>query len=154
RAALAMSALATLRTAKKSARLALAMATGARLPFSMTFILTHRCNFRCDYCDIPDAAGDEMSADEFRRAIHELAAVGLARAPFSGGEALLRTDAIDIIRHARTRGLVTSLNSNGWLAGEHLDELAAALDMLVISLDGPEAIHDRVRNRAGSFQRV
>jgi MoaA/NifB/PqqE/SkfB family radical SAM enzyme len=149
-----MSALSSFRTVKKSARLAVAMATGARLPFSMTFILTHRCNFRCDYCDIPDAAGDEMSASEFRRAIDELASVGLARASFSGGEALLRPDAIDIIRHARARGLTTSLNSNAWLAGEHLDELAAALDMLVISLDGPEAIHDRVRNRAGSYERV
>ena len=143
-----------LATARRTARLALARATGRRLPFSMTFILTHRCNFRCDYCDIPDAAGDEMTAAEFCRAIDELAEVGLARASFSGGEALLRADAIDIIRHAHARGLVTSLNSNAWLAGEHMGALADVLDMLVVSLDGPEPVHDLVRRRTGSYARV
>jgi MoaA/NifB/PqqE/SkfB family radical SAM enzyme len=138
----------------RAARLGAAMALGRRLPFSITFILTHRCNFRCDYCAIPDAAGDEMSGDEWRRAIDELEELGLARASFSGGEALLRPDAIDIIRHARARGLTTSLNSNAWLAGERLDELAEVLDMLVLSLDGPEPIHDLVRRRRGSYARV
>lgn len=140
--------------ALRSGRLAVALATGTPLPFSMTFILTHRCNFRCDYCRIPDAAGKEMTAEEFRLAIDELTTVGLARASFSGGEALLRRDAPDIIAHARSRGLTTSLNSNAWLAEKHLDRLAEILDMLVISLDGPEHVHDLVRNRRGSYKRV
>jgi MoaA/NifB/PqqE/SkfB family radical SAM enzyme len=130
------------------------MATGRRLPFSATFILTHRCNFRCDYCNIPDAAGDEMTTAELQRAIDELAGLGLARASFSGGEALLRADALDVIAHAKARGLTTSLNSNAWLAGEKIDDLARCLDMLVISLDGPEPVHDLVRRRRGSYARV
>lgn len=138
----------------RTARLGVAMASGRPLPFSMTFILTHRCNFRCDYCDIPHAAGKEMTAAEFCRAIDELAEAGLARASFSGGEALLRPDALDIIRHARGRGLMTSLNSNAWLAGPRIDELADALDLLVVSLDGPEPVHDLVRGRRGSYRRV
>lgn len=138
----------------RAARLGLAMARREPLPFSMTFILTHRCNFRCAYCDIPDAADGEMSSAEFCRAIDELAAVGLARASFSGGEALLRPDALTIVRHARAAGLVTSLNSNAWLALQRIDELAAALDMLVLSLDGPEREHDLVRRRRGSYARV
>jgi len=143
-----------LRLAGRAARLGGAIALGRSLPFSITFILTHRCNFRCAYCDIPDAAGDEMSAGEFASAIDELVEVGLARASFSGGEALLRPDAIDIIAHARRRGLSTSLNSNAWLAGDKLDELAQVLDMLVLSLDGPPAVHDLVRRRPGSYARV
>jgi MoaA/NifB/PqqE/SkfB family radical SAM enzyme len=144
----------SLQMAGSALRLGAALASGRRLPFSMTFILTHRCNFRCDYCDIPDAAGDEMSAGEFMRAIDELSQLGLARASFSGGEALLRADAVEIIAHARKRGLMTSLNSNAWLAGEKLDALAEILDMLVISLDGPEPVHDLVRGRRGSYARV
>jgi len=138
----------------KLARLGLAMLAGEPHPFSMTFILTHRCNFRCAYCDIPDAAGEEMSTVELCAAIDELSAIGLARASFSGGEALLRRDALDIIRHARARGLTTSLNSNAWLLENRLDEVAAALDLLVVSLDGPEREHDLVRGRRGSYARV
>ena len=87
--------------ARRGLRLGVALATGRPLPFSMTFILTHRCNFRCRYCDIPDAAGTEMSTEEFRRAIDELADARMARASFSGGQALPRPDALEIIRHAR-----------------------------------------------------
>lgn len=140
--------------AERTLKLGLARAAKRRLPYSITFILTHRCNFRCDYCDIPDAAGDEMTAAEFCAAIDELAAAGMGRASFSGGEALLRPDALDIIRHARGLGLMTSLNTNGWLALRHMDALARSLDMLVLSLDGPEDSHDLVRKKRGSYARV
>lgn len=142
------------RLARRGVRLALAMAAGKPLPFSLTFILTHRCNFRCAYCNIPDAAGDEMSEVELCAAIDELTAAGMARAGFSGGEALLRPDAPAIIRHARSRGVATTLNSNAWLATERMGELEGAVDLLVLSLDGPERTHDLVRRKKGSYDRV
>src|SRR5690348_13832376 len=104
-------------------RLGVAMARQRPLPFSVTFILTHRCNFRCDYCDIPASAADEMTTDEFRGAIDTFAGMGMARASFSGGEALLRPDALDIIGHAKSVGMFTSLNSNGWLTEGVIDAL-------------------------------
>lgn len=149
-----MNAKTLVRVALRSARLGLARATGQPLPFSVTFILTHRCNFRCVYCAIPDAADAEMTTAEFCAAIDDLAQAGLARASFSGGEALLRPDALDIIGHARARGLSTSLNTNGWHAVDRLDELAKILDLLVVSLDGPRDVHDTLRRRPGSFDRV
>jgi len=139
---------------KRSTSLALALARGERLPYSITFLLTHRCNFQCDYCDIPEAAGQEMSAEAFCAAIDELSTAGLSRASFSGGEALLRTDALSIIRHAKRRGLFTSLNTNGWLVERNIDALAESLDMMVVSLDGPETSHDLVRKKRGSYVRV
>lgn len=139
---------------RQGARLAVAKSLGRSLPFSMTFILSHRCNFRCVYCNIPDAADKEMSEAEFCVAIDELVDEGLARASFSGGEALLRRDAVNIIRHAHSRGLTTSLNSNAWLLKRRLPELEGILDMLVISLDGPKHVHDSVRQQKGSFERV
>lgn len=136
------------------AKLGAAMATGRKHPFSMTFILTNRCNFQCDYCNIPAAAADEMTTEEFCRAIDELADVGLSRAGFSGGEVLLRRDALQIVAHAKRRGLTTTLNSNAWLAERHLDALAESLDLLVVSLDGPQPVHDLVRRQKGSYERV
>lgn len=135
-------------------RLGVARASGRALPFTVTWILTHRCNFRCDYCEIPERAADEMSDAEFCAAIDELRAAGMARASFSGGEALLRRDAPRIIGHARRAGCFTSLNTNGWRTVDALPELAPVLDMLVLSLDGPEPVHDLVRHRPGSYARV
>ncbi len=136
------------------ARLGVALARGTGFPFSVTFILTHRCNFRCTYCNIPDAAGPELTTREFCQALDELHAAGLVRASFSGGEALLRPDALEIIGHARKLGLMTSLNTNAWLTQRHLDTLASHLDLLVVSLDGPRPTHDVLRRRVGSYDRV
>ncbi len=142
------------RMAGRSARLAVSLARGRRQPYSMVFVLTNRCNFRCDYCDVPAAAAGEMTTDEFRAAISELAGAGMGRAAFGGGEALLRPDAVDLIEHAKSEGCFTSLNSNGWTTEKHLDRLADCLDMLVISLDGPDGVHDVVRKKKGSYERV
>jgi MoaA/NifB/PqqE/SkfB family radical SAM enzyme len=142
------------RMAARSAQLALSMARGRRQPYSIVFVLTNRCNFRCDYCDVPAAAGAEMSTDEFRAAISELARAGMGRAAFGGGEALLRPDAVDLIEHAKAQGCFTSLNSNGWTTERSLDRLAGCLDMLVVSLDGPDGVHDVVRRKRGSYTRV
>jgi MoaA/NifB/PqqE/SkfB family radical SAM enzyme len=139
---------------RRSTRLALALWRDRPLPFSITFILTHRCNFRCRHCDVPAAAGDEMGRDELCRAIDDLSGAGMARASFSGGEALLRPDALDVIAHAHDRGVTTSLNSNAWSIERHLERLAGILDVLMVSLDGPEPVHDLVRARRGSYARA
>lgn len=149
-----MSARLSTRMAGRSAQLALSMARGKAQPYSMVFVLTNRCNFRCEYCDVPAAAAGEMTTDEFRRAISELAGAGMGRAAFGGGEALLRPDAIDLIEHAKSEGCFTSMNSNGWTTERHLDRLADCLDMLVVSLDGPDHVHDVVRKKRGSYERV
>lgn len=142
------------RMAGRSARLGLSLMRGRAQPYSIIFVLTNRCNFRCDYCDVPANAGAEMSTAEFRAAISELARAGMGRAAFGGGEALLRPDAVDLIAHAKAEGCFTSLNSNGWTTERHLDRLATCLDMLVVSLDGPDGVHDVVRRKRGSYERV
>lgn len=142
------------RDLRRMGRFALARGMGRRLPFSVAFMLTHRCNFRCGHCNIPGTCTDELSTAEFRRAIDEFAAAGMVRASFSGGEALLRPDAAEIIAHAHALGLFTSLNTNGWFAQDRLVELQGVLDMVVFSFDGPQAMHDASRAQAGSHVRV
>ncbi len=40
----------------------------------MTFSLTNRCNFRCEYCHIPLQRRDEMTAAEWNAAVDDLRA--------------------------------------------------------------------------------
>ena len=123
-------------------------------PLSITFILTHRCNLRCRYCDVPAAAAAEMDTAAFERAIDELLAGGMVRASFSGGEALLRPDAPELIARAHAGGALTSLNTNGWLAEGQLATIAPVLDQLMVSVDGSAPTHDGVRGRAGGHKRA
>ena len=121
-------------------------------PFQVTLSLTNRCNFRCDYCHIPLQRIDEMGTAEWLAAIDELSAGGMGRASLIGGEPLLRKDVGAIVRHLKKRGVHASMNTNGWLVPDRLDELAG-LDLACLTLDGPEDLHDRQRH-PGSYARV
>jgi len=121
-------------------------------PFQMTLSLTNRCNFRCAYCEIPLQQREELDVSQWCAVIDELHAGGMGRASIIGGEPLLRKDAGAVIRHLKRRGVHASMNTNGWLITERIDELAD-LDLVCVTLDGPEEIHDRQRH-AGSYARV
>src|SRR5262249_45977321 len=94
----------------------------------------------------------EMTTDEWRAAIDEFADAGMGRASFMGGEPLLRRDVPELIEHVKRRGVHASLNSNGWLVPQYIDALAR-LDLVCLTLDGPEEVHDAQRH-PGSYARV
>jgi len=125
---------------------------GRKSPFQITLSLTNRCNFRCDYCHIPLQERDEMTTVEWLAAIDELRAGGLGRASLIGGEPLVRKDVGEIVRHLKRHGVHTSMNTNGWLVPDRIEEIAE-LDLACVTLDGPEEIHDRQRH-PGSYARV
>jgi MoaA/NifB/PqqE/SkfB family radical SAM enzyme len=121
-------------------------------PFQMTFSLTNRCNFRCEYCEIPLQHRDELTTDEWRAAIDDFIRGGLGRASLIGGEPLLRKDVGAIIGHLKTRGVHTAMNTNGWLVPSLIEDVAT-LDLVCVTLDGPREIHDAQRHK-GSYDRV
>ncbi len=125
---------------------------GEKSPFQITFSLTNRCNFRCEYCDIPHQKRTEMSTSEWCAAIDAFRAGGMGRASLIGGEPLLRQDAGAIIRHLKSRGVHTAMNTNGWLVPDRIEDVAR-LDLVCLTLDGPEDVNDRQR-RKGSYARV
>jgi MoaA/NifB/PqqE/SkfB family radical SAM enzyme len=121
-------------------------------PFQMTLSLSNRCNFRCTYCEIPLQQRDELSTADWLGVIDDLHAGGMGRASIIGGEPLLRKDVGEIIDHLKQRGVHASMNTNGWLVEDRIGDIGA-LDLVCVTLDGPEAIHDRQRH-AGSYARV
>jgi MoaA/NifB/PqqE/SkfB family radical SAM enzyme len=121
-------------------------------PFQMTFSLTNRCNFKCEYCDIPLQRRDELDTAEWCRMIDELSAAGMGRASLIGGEPLLRSDAGEIIRHLGARGIHAAMNTNGWFVQDRIDEVAG-LDLVCVTLDGTPDVHDAQRRR-GSYDRA
>lgn len=133
-------------------RFAVARAIGQRIPFQMTLSVTNRCNFRCDYCNIPLQQRDEMTTTEWFRAIDELMDGGMSRVSLIGGEPMLRKDIGDIIRYLKAKGAHVSMNSNGWYTEARLDDMKD-LDLVCLTLDGPEHVHDAQREK-GSYQRV
>lgn len=122
----------------------------SKFPIFLIFELTYRCNLRCLYCDRWDGSGyKEVNTETICRIISEGKALGLLRAYFSGGEALLRADLYEIMRFCRNLGIMNELWTNGTLLPDQVDILEQT-DSLTLSLDGSEAAHDAVRG-TGSY---
>jgi len=80
----------------------------------------------------------------------------IKRISYVGGEPLLFPSIMDILSHAHQKGLITAIVSNGTLLNENtLPQLTASgISTIMVSLDGPQEIHDLARGKKGTFQLV
>ncbi|HBG47851.1 MAG TPA: hypothetical protein DDW94_12810 [Deltaproteobacteria bacterium] len=123
-----------------------------RYPLSVTFISTYRCNFRCEYCDIWRLRDDELSTDDAIRMIDEFSDMGMSRLCFTGGEPLTRDDIGELTSYSVRKGVFTSLFTNGSLLEDNMEKLKE-LDLIIVSLDGPEEAHGKLRD-GGSYRQL
>ncbi|MDJ0643014.1 MAG: radical SAM protein [Erythrobacter sp.] len=121
-------------------------------PFFMT--LTNRCNLTCPHCyneldplKLKDKTSDALKRERLQVVFDKLAQQGFKKGFFTGGEALLRPDAPDILGDAKTAGLKTALFTNGHVFSEDLVERLskAKLDEVRISLNELAWIRNRVQ---------
>ncbi|HEX2046202.1 MAG TPA: radical SAM protein [Acidimicrobiales bacterium] len=114
--------------------------------------VTMRCNIRCQFCNVRAGEYDheDLPAERICSMLDEAARLGLREIHFLGGEPALRRDLEDLIAHAADLGLHTRIISNGMrLPASRLRNLVdAGLHEIMISVDGLEATHNRLR-RAG-----
>ena len=120
---------------------------------------TKRCNLKCKHCysastNQPDP--NELTDDEARVMIDDLAAFGCPVLLFSGGEPLMRPGVTDLISYARAAGLRAVVSTNGNLIDEPTAaKLAeAGLSYVGVSLDGLKEINDKFRGVDGAFDRA
>lgn len=122
--------------------------------------ITNQCNLSCAHCYInagPSARrSDELSLDEAKAFVDDLAKMGVPLLMFSGGEPLVRNDFWKLVDYARLKGLKTALSTNGTLITKKIAERIKnfGIEYVGVSLDGAsEKTHDAVRNQPGSFRK-
>jgi MoaA/NifB/PqqE/SkfB family radical SAM enzyme len=136
------------------------VAPGLRVrPLVAELFLTDNCNLKCVSCACwRKVTRGELTEDEWRSVIDQLADYGILKANFTGGEPLLRSDAPRLMAHAYSRGIRNlHVNTNATLLDQRrLDAvLEAGARSFNISVDGPSAeIHERIRGVAGSFAKT
>jgi MoaA/NifB/PqqE/SkfB family radical SAM enzyme len=128
-------------------------------PLRIQVDLTDRCNFLCPTCSKWKVkTTGELSTQDWKTVLWKLKGASFSdRITFSGGEALLRKDVIEIVQYAKELGFYVLLISNGFLLTP--DKLKTfeeiGLDNLVISLNGiNEKTHDASRGVNGSWKRI
>ena len=117
---------------------------------------TKACNLRCIHCYYTanaQRAPDELTTDEAKAMIDDLAAFGAPVLLFSGGEPLLRDDLFELGAYAVARGLRAVISTNGTLINRETASRIkeAGFSYVGISLDGIGATNDRFRGQRGAF---
>jgi Fe-coproporphyrin III synthase len=112
----------------------------------------NRCNCRCVMCDIwkTDAAR-EISAADLGRHMADIEKLHVQWVVFSGGEPLMHSDLFRLCRLLRDRNIRTTLLSTGLLLKRYGSQIIEHIDDLIVSLDGPPSLHDRIRRVPGAF---
>jgi MoaA/NifB/PqqE/SkfB family radical SAM enzyme len=112
----------------------------------------NRCNCRCVMCDIwkRDEA-QEISADFLAAQLESIRRLGVKWVVLTGGEPLMHSHLFQLCDLLRSCNVRVTLLSSGLLLDRYAEQIAANIDDVIVSLDGPPAIHDRIRRVDGAF---
>lgn len=118
--------------------------------------LTKQCNLYCEHCYAAadtETADGELTTEEGKRLLDDLADYGVPVVLFSGGEPLVRDDLFELVRYADERGIRPVLSTNGTLiTPEKAEQLRdAGLKYAGISVDGLPERNDAFRGKDGAF---
>jgi Fe-coproporphyrin III synthase len=114
-----------------------------------------RCNCRCLMCDIWKSTDrQEMSAADLERHLEDIDRLSVEWIVLSGGEPLMHSDLFRFCDPLRRRGLRITLLSTGLLLERHAPAIVDCMTDVIVSLDGPPVIHDRIRRVPGAFAQL
>jgi 12,18-didecarboxysiroheme deacetylase len=119
--------------------------------------VTRRCNLKCVHCYAHaknTSSDDELTTDQGKELIDDLADFGAPVMLFSGGEPLVRRDLPELAAYAVEKGMRAVISTNGTLItpemARNLKQIG--LSYVGISLDGMQEINDRFRGVNGAFR--
>jgi AdoMet-dependent heme synthase len=145
--------------------------TELKFPHDIYLHLTNKCNLKCPYCynktdretkiklEKKGLVSPTMSTEEFKELIAATVRNGVGRLMFTGGEPLLRPDAMELVGYARGQSDERVRNGGARVALEMLTnatritdgiarEMCRLLDCVTISLDGHEQhMHEAQRGK-------
>ena len=115
----------------------------------------NRCNCRCVMCDIWKIRHVRQITDrDLEPHLASLRGLKVRWVIFSGGEPLMHSDLPALCRLLRAEGIRVTLLTAGLLLERFAGEVAEHTDDVIISLDGPSEIHDRIRGVPGAWRRL
>lgn len=141
------------------------LGAGKVRPETVSILAGYRCNLACPMCGQWGERGAFRAMEEAQREprlgmddvkiIVDAVAAWKPAVTFFGGEPLLNPDILGMIRCVKHAGLRANVITNGTLLGRMAAPLVeSGIDEVIVSLDGPEDVHDRMRGRTGTYEKA
>lgn len=114
------------------------------------------CNCRCVMCDIwkDNAHLKQLTEKDISGLLVSLKKLGTQQVLMSGGEALLNPNFFRFCELLQQHSIKVSLLSTGLTLKKHAVQLVRWVNDVIVSLDGDETLHNRIRNIPGAFGKL
>lgn len=124
------------------------------LPILLLHVHEH-CNCKCMMCDIwQKTDGRELDLADFERHRESLHKLGVREVVLTGGEALLHRSFERLCSFLHECGVRVTLLTTGLLLSKRAAAVAAGVDEVIVSIDGPELVHNKIRRVKGAWQLI
>lgn len=120
---------------------------------------TKTCNLKCRHCYMSSdnkKYQNELTTQEAKSFIDDLADFHVPVLLFSGGEPLIRPDFFELAEYAQAKGVRPTLSTNGTLITREVAQRIKDIGVgyVGISLDGLQDVNDQFRGVEGAFQKA
>jgi MoaA/NifB/PqqE/SkfB family radical SAM enzyme len=114
------------------------------------------CNCKCVMCDIWKGNQHlrQLTEQDVAGLLETMRTLNTRQVLLSGGEALLNPNFFQLCDLLRREDISVSLLSTGLSMARHADRLMSTVGEIIVSLDGPEDLHDAIRNIPGAFRKL
>ncbi len=96
----------------------------------------------------------QLTAQDVQGLLSSLKKFGTQQVVMSGGEALLNQNFFRLCEMLQREGINISLLSTGLTIKKNTEQLLRWVNDIIISIDGPETLHDQIRNIPGAFNKI
>lgn len=133
-------------------------ATSPHIPMWLLAELTYRCPLQCPYCSNPlelsGARRQELDTTQWIDVMRQARRLGAVQIGFSGGEPMVRTDIVELVREASKLNFYCNLITSALgLTTERIGELkAAGLNHIQISFQGSDRDTNALFGGTDSFE--
>jgi len=114
------------------------------------------CNCQCVMCDIwkDNKNLKQLTENDIKGLLSSLRKFGTREVVMSGGEALLNPNFFRFCEILHKLDIKISLLSTGLALKRNVEQIITWVDNIIVSLDGDEETHDRIRNIPHAFQKL
>lgn len=134
-------------------------------PYLIHITPTNLCNLRCKMCGQWGETGnyhnkessflkETINIEEFERLIDDVSEFS-PTIFLTGGEPFYYKDIIRLIKYIKQKNLICWVITNGTLLENYADEIVRlGVDVLYVSIDGPEHAHNEIRGIHNGYQKI
>ena len=115
----------------------------------------NQCNCRCVMCDIwRIREAKEITPEDLEQHLSSFRQLGVRWFVFSGGEPQLNKKWSCLAQMLRSTGSRVSLLTAGLLLKSQAQAITDSVDDVIVSLDGPPAVHNGIRRIPNAFEQL